>query len=338
MRTLGSLRLGRNTARLLRWCLGLGTLTWLVLFLDTGGITSSLSKASWPLALPAVLGLVAVQFLGAAMWKLLSDRLSGTRFSWAFAMRAYYAAQAVGSLTPSNVGADVYRIYAVSGDGNSWMEPAVPIIAQRLLSYLALVGLAGAAAFVVPLPAGMYIALAALTGALVAGTGALWFLARKISDEGSLVRWAMRRFGVSDRLMEVDRSRLAAALGGGLILALAFHVIAVLITYVLVLSLGLQDHRLQVLAALLLARLTIIIPFSINGLGFQEGALALLFPAIGIPAEQALAVSLLGRLALVLTISLGALSLLWGRAAQYDDERLSAAHSRRRKPYPLLPR
>ena len=99
---------------------------------------------------------------------------------------------------------------------------------------------------------------------------------------------AMRRLGHSEQLVKTGRSRILTASGGGLLLALSFHLAAVLITYVLVLSVGLQEHRLEVLATLLLARLAV----------FQEGIPALLFRTIGIPTAAALAVPVLSRLAL----------------------------------------
>ncbi|HLA65369.1 MAG TPA: lysylphosphatidylglycerol synthase domain-containing protein, partial [Candidatus Saccharimonadales bacterium] len=56
---------------------------------------------------------------------------------------------------------------------------------------------------------------------------------------------------------------------------------------------------------LAVARLSILIPFSPSGLGFQEGALAMLFVGIGLPADVALAAALLNRIALVMTTLLG---------------------------------
>lgn len=47
------------------------------------------------------------------------------------------------------------------------------------------------------------------------------------------------------------------------------------------------------------------LPFSVNGLGFQEGALTILLPQVGVASEAALAVSALNRLGLLLSIGFG---------------------------------
>ena len=83
--------------------------------------------------------------------------------------------------------------------------------------------------------------------------------------------------------------------------------------YVLVVALGGSGDAGPVLASIAIARLSILIPLSPSGLGFQEAALTVLFLQIGLTAELALATALLNRLALLGTMALGAAFILWGR-------------------------
>jgi uncharacterized membrane protein YbhN (UPF0104 family) len=97
--------------------------------------------------------------------------------------------------------------------------------------------------------------------------------------------------------------------GVGLAVGLAFHGCSLLLTLVLLNALTPDVPIVGAMAALALARLAILIPVSISGLGFQEGAAALLFPAAGLPAEVGVAVSVLSRGGLLLTAATGAVCL-----------------------------
>lgn len=83
--------------------------------------------------------------------------------------------------------------------------------------------------------------------------------------------------------------------------------------YLLVAALGGHADAGPVLACIAVPRLTILLPLSPSGLGFQEAALSVLFLQIGLTAEMALATALLNRLALVGTMALGAALIVSGR-------------------------
>jgi hypothetical protein len=95
----------------------------------------------------------------------------------------------------------------------------------------------------------------------------------------------------------------------GLIVGLVFHGCSLVLTLLLLNALTPDVPVVGALAALALARLAILIPVSVSGLGFQEGAAALLFPAAGLPAEVGVAVSVLSRVGLLLTVAIGVVCL-----------------------------
>jgi hypothetical protein len=59
--------------------------------------------------------------------------------------------------------------------------------------------------------------------------------------------------------------------------------------------------------------MSMLLPFSVNGLGFQEGALTILLPQVEVASEAALAVSALNRLGLLLTIGFGIAAMAMGK-------------------------
>jgi uncharacterized membrane protein YbhN (UPF0104 family) len=68
-----------------------------------------------------------------------------------------------------------------------------------------------------------------------------------------------------------------------------------------------------VVAAIIVARLSLAVPILPSGLGANEAILVLLFSGLGLAPQTALAGLLLGRVALVLTTLVGASLLLFGR-------------------------
>jgi uncharacterized membrane protein YbhN (UPF0104 family) len=135
--------------------------------------------------------------------------------------------------------------------------------------------------------------------------GFLWLNEQPETRFARAQRWIGRN-GRTRPKEEADAWRLT---GAGLAVGLAFHGCSLLLTLVLLNALTPDVPVVGAMAALALARLAILIPVSISGLGFQEGAAALLFPAAGLPAEMGVAVSVLSRGGLLLTAATGAVCL-----------------------------
>lgn len=316
MSSIASLsRLRHNPAfnNSVRWGLGLGILAFLLVSFDVRQTASALRQTAWLLAFPAILGLTAMQVLVASVWKFLSARLSQLRFGWAFAIKAQYASLVAGSITPSSIGADMFRIYAL-GSACPWQQALAPIIMQRVTSYTALLGLGIMASLLVPLPKGMGPAIGLAAGALIAVIAVLWIASRGARQSESWIGRMLRRIRVAPESFGARGPVFWQATGEGLALALLFHAASIACTYLLVLAVGGHPAVLPMLAVLALARLAVLIPIAINGIGFQEGAMALLFPVVGLPSEMGLAVSVLNRLSLLLTVLLGGVFLAMGNA------------------------
>ena len=307
---------------LVRWGLGFVILISLLLSLDMARLGSVLSGVNWALALPAIGGLTAMHLVGAITWKFLSRRLAGIRFQWRNVVASYYAAQAVGSLTPSNIGADVYRVHAASANGHNWKATVIPIAVQRGSSYLGLLFLGTLALLLIPTPAGTAMVVVLLAG--VVAISVLGFGIFKLSNFAptSIIGRVTHVFHDTSLETAIKGHQWRTTLGGALLLALCFHAGSTFFGYVVFLATGEEGAVVQILGALVLARLTILLPFSVSGLGFQEGALVLLFQEIGMPAETALVVSLISRLAFLLTIAIGAGVILIDKSRLHQKDQI----------------
>jgi uncharacterized membrane protein YbhN (UPF0104 family) len=288
----------------IRWAVGLAVLGLLVAFVDLGGIAARLSRADLRLAVPAIGGLVLVHVIAAGAWRRLLRELAGVSLGWAATLRLYYTAQLVGTFTPANVGADVYRVVAVGG-GASRAQLAQPVLVQRLTSIVALVcfGIAGALALRIA-GLGPFVAAVAVVGASVA------LVSLAVASPTSAPGWVARlagRVGWAAVGTASSNGRLRSALRDGLGLGLVFHGTSLLLGLVLVRAVdpATSAEPWLVLGALAVARLSLAVPLSPNGIGIQEGLLAILFVQLGLPAETALAAALLNRIAFIATALVG---------------------------------
>jgi uncharacterized membrane protein YbhN (UPF0104 family) len=122
-----------------------------------------------------------------------------------------------------------------------------------------------------------------------------------------IVRWIGRSVGIPDRA----GSYWAGAIRDGLLLGMVFHGLSLMLGLALVVAVdrSIAPRSMEVLGALAVARLSLALPITPNGLGVQEGAVAALFVALGLAPDVALASLLLNRLALVTVVLLGGLAM-----------------------------
>jgi uncharacterized membrane protein YbhN (UPF0104 family) len=290
---------GPRAGGLLRWLVALGLLAVVFSRVDVAAIGSRIAGADLRLAIPAIAGLVASQLIAASAWRSLLGRLVGVAISWPATVRIHFAAQTLGAVTPGNVGADIYRVAALESDAGR-TRLALVVIVQRLTSVAAIVVLGGVGALALPI-VGDVTAVVAL--ALV-GLGAIGLPALL------LARFSPGSGGPNGTWIAVVRD--------GLGLGLLFHLVGLAFGFVLVLALdrnAATGHAGQVLGALAVARLSLAVPILPNGIGLQEGALAILFAQLGLDPGIAVAAMLLNRVAMLATIVAGAAAMAAGRAA-----------------------
>jgi uncharacterized membrane protein YbhN (UPF0104 family) len=295
-----------------RWVLGCAIVGFLLLRFDFSAVASALQHVDLRIAVPAILGLVALHLVAAVAWRDLSVRLAEVALPWWPTITHYYAAQAVGSITPANLGSDAYRVAAVREPAGGWGTLLLPIVVQRMTSSAALIVVALAGLVLLPSSFSTRLIVLAGVGLVLVSAAVLLFVRRPRLLAGPL-RFLPQRLRPDLRGASLPARAWMAALTSGMSLALAFHVGSIAMVYVLVMALGGAGDAGPVIASIAVARLSILIPLSPSGLGFQEAALTVLFLQIGLTAELALATALLNRLALLGTMALGAALIVSGR-------------------------
>lgn len=289
-------------ALLARWLVGLGLLAVVVWSVDWGQVGNLLRESHWWLALPIMIAISATNCFAARAWQLLVVCFSRVRLSLWEAVRLYYIAQTLGSITPINVGSDLYRIHAITARGGRLTEALAVVFLQRLTGAQAIALLGGVAAFAIPLPAEIRHAITVTMAILlIGGSIALWLAC--VQDG-----WLLKKV----RLDSITSAKLRKAVSIGIAFALAFYLSRAVLGGVLVNTIGVQIPFLTAVAALMLACLTILLPFTVNGFGFMEGALAFLFAKVGATAEAGLIVGVLLRLSGIITAAIG-VAFLWGQ-------------------------
>ncbi|MDQ2941698.1 MAG: flippase-like domain-containing protein [Chloroflexota bacterium] len=298
----------------LRLGIGLAVILFLLAGFDPAAIADRLGRADYRLVAIGVVGLTAVHGVAALTWRSICARLAGVRLPWSTTLRAYYAAQALGGVTPANLGGDAYRVVALRSAGHGWQASVASVVLQRATSYLALAALAlGATAVLAastPLAPGLVAGGVAVSLAVGLAAAALLAPPRIMRGHWDRLAGLLGAPRFADEAAP-QRARVQAA-GIGLVLGLVFHAASVLLTWLLVVAVEPSAATLGVTAAVVVARLSLAVPISPSGLGIQEGVLSLLLASLGFAPQVALAGLLLSRLSLVTTTIIGAAALVAG--------------------------
>lgn len=295
---------------------------------DLTAVTAQLAAARpWPVLVALLFYLVAIA-INAAKWLVLL-RAQGVRVPFGELLQMQFVGFFFNNFLPANVGGDVMRGYTLARYTDRRTHAAVSVVVDRIVGLLAYMSSAVAAAFVLVSVAGRrdleaVEGVAALALAVLAiGFGVL--LSRRL--RALLARLFDRRFlrplapiwqGISDALnaYRFRYSALAAAFGIGLL--------GILCTTLVNWALSQAVGGLMSLPAILLFNpliaLVLMLPISIGGLGLNQAAYPFFYGLGGVPADHAVAVSVLMQ-AIIVTGSLpGGLFWLRGRQKGLNKE------------------
>ncbi len=267
-------------------------LVWWVLHgVDGSALAERFAKVSGGVLAAAIIGFLAMVVLQALRWRIVLDSLNtaiSPRSAISITMLSIFFNQAL----PSTVGGDVARVWNVRSLGISLAIATNSVIIDRVIGLLALtalgtlgvpylLGLAdGAAGF----------AMAGLTLAAIAACAALLGL-RKLPQ--SWTKWLIFRgfVSLSRAFWSVLLSRRIFSQAFGLSLLVHMGVISVM--YLLGDSMGVPLGLASYLAVMPPVLLASSLPISIAGWGVRESAMIVGLDLLGVPAEAALATSLL---------------------------------------------
>jgi uncharacterized membrane protein YbhN (UPF0104 family) len=275
-------------APLLRWAVSLGVLAALAWWLDPASVFARISDVS-PAWLGAALAITVVQtLLSAWRWRFTSARL-GLRLSWKRAVGDYYVALFVNQVVPGGVAGDALRAHRharrSAATGPAWRAVLIERASGQVMVVLATLSVVS----LVP-------AWREMVSSVWAPAGDAWLWpALVVLLCLALIVLAMRRWPDHWRLL---REELHAALLSSSALPRQLAASSVIVfSYTLVFALVGRGLGIGVDFGLLLAvglpiLLAMLVPLSVAGWGFREAAAASVWLALGLPAEQGVAVAI----------------------------------------------
>jgi len=282
----------------------------------TVGVLGAVLATADLAALGRLLGAAHFGFFAAAVGALLVQGLVlSTRFHAIVGRLAppIDAARAVGltfvgllfnQVLPSAVGGDAVRAWQLRADGRLWREAITAVLLDRGSGVLVLAVLAAVA--VALEPSGAFARLLSPLFA-VAGAGIASAVLLAAIDRLSLLPPRIHKLIESNGLPAGVRVLFATRLAlPAVAWSVVSHLLAALAVYWLAAALGLDVPTYAFIAAALCMLLATMIPLSFAGWGIREAGAVWLFAQLAIPAEGALAISMLFGAALFVAALPGA--------------------------------
>lgn len=272
---------------------------------DWSQAVSRLEQAQ-PAVVAAAFGTLLVSIVLASLrWSLVAHQ-HGIPLSFKLGLRVTFAAHFFGQILPSAVGADAVRSWFAVRRGLAVVPVVASVIVDRISGLLGLTFL-----IIIGLP--RLLNLAGLEDSLVVVVPALLFVVGVVGAVALLL--AAQRFrlrGVAGRVQDLllGSAKVIASTNGLAAICLSIVVqglvvmSVILIAWSVGLSFGLSDGLATVPAAMLVAFL----PVTVNGWGLREGAMITAMGLAGISSVDALVVSVLFGIGLLLASLPGALA------------------------------
>lgn len=265
-------------------------------------------ESAAPLVLAAaVLLMIGTIFLAALRWKLL---VRGEGLSLKTAVQLSFAGMFFGQVLPATIGGDVVRGVMAGRAGMAWREVVASIVLDRITALLA---------SVILILAGLPALANAAVGVSVAGTAtvsaglALMVVAGLYADRIPLpaVLAGNDKVAVLRRLVGRLREGLLSKAGA---VALALSLVIQLTTVAIVLTIALSfEIAVTPMAAFLVVPFAVFaaaVPVSVNGWGVREGLMVSGLGLFGVAAGDALLISVVLGLSVIVAVLPGSLTWL----------------------------
>lgn len=282
----------------IRLTVSIGVIVALLWWTDAAKVSEHLMSLH-----PGWIGISLLAVTGATLsmalrWQLTARALQ-IQFEYPFALREYYVAQLANSVLPGGVTGDIARAFRARHQADL-LRAAQSVLAERLLGQVAImcvlfIGFSAALMF----PLAIDMPLLSWTVVLTLGCGLITVAALSRFDTalGRFVSYLCRLQSQSEFLLLGVVSSLCLILG--------FYTSARAVGAIIPL-----DSLITVIPLILCA---MVIPLSIGGWGWREGAAAALFPIIGATSSEGLASSITYGAVVLIAALPAVFVMLWPR-------------------------
>jgi glycosyltransferase 2 family protein len=321
----------------IRVAVGAGVLAFLLAKADVGKLWDTLRAANVGYLVAALGAIFVGLFVSALRWKAYLEALE-LRLSYGTLFRLYFVGTFFNAFLPTGVGGDAYKAMRLGKDKDSMAPAFASVFLDRFAGIvgMAAIGLASSVYLIASGAkdrSGTYsvpmISLALSAGIIGAAFLLLWG-GERLLGKGRLIKHE----GIGGRVRRAMRQVHAAgrhpdAAARGYLYGVIFQ--SLVFTYHVMLgrALGITGVPLLTFASIVvLSSLATMIPLSLNGLGFREGAYIWALGRYGVSHDKALAFALL-VLALLLLSSFagGIVYVLLGGEVHGPGRRGSAVGS-----------
>ena len=308
---------GAKSSAVTRWSLlakivvSAALLYYLGIKVEWHTVSERLAAAAPGPLLAAVALLIGSLIAAALRWRLLVQQ-GGARMSMSRAVQWTYAGQFFGQVLPATVGGDLVRGVLAYRSGLPWRDVLAGVVLDRVAALLGSVILIfSGLPLLAERAAGEDLSLAwtvLVSLALIIGLGVALSLDRLPLPLSLTERpFVANVLGLARRLRHGLRSRAGFV---GLALSLLIHLNTVLIVVVIAQGLCVAISPLAAFLVLPLAILAAAVPISLNGWGVREGVMVTGLGLFGVPAGDALLVSVTLGLAVVVSVLPGSFTWL----------------------------
>lgn len=299
---------------LIRIVVGVGVFGILISRSDVGELWDTLKRADVGYLFAALGAIFAGLFVSAFRWKAYLDALE-IPLAYATLFRLYFVGTFFNAFLPTGIGGDAYKAVRL-GRGKDSLAPAfASVFLDRFAGVvgMAAIGLVSSAYLLASGEAdnsgGYRVPLISLgLSILIMGTAALLLLGgERLLGRGRLIK----QEGIGGRLRRAMRQIHAAgrhpdSAARGYMFGVLFQ--GLVFTYHVMIARALRIDAVPIAAfasIVVLSSLATMIPLSLNGLGFREGAYIWALGRYGVEHDVALAFALLVLVALLLSSIVG---------------------------------
>lgn len=299
----------RHRWTVLKLGVSVGLVAAVASFYDITGLAARLRDLRPVPALSCVATLFVQVLVVAYRWRTLT-RACAIEAPWLRLLRFTFVGQFFSQLLPSTVGGDAVKGWLLFRDGAAPRRVVLSVLADRVIgviSLLLLVVLILQTPRATALAEAVTLSLLAVLAAGTAGTALLLGLPALAGNR--YLRWPIAAFVIE--LAVVLRAALGGCLRAARLLGMGLlvHVCSIVAAVCAARAVGLSLDPGVLAVVFPIAMLSATIPVSIGGWGVREGVLVGLLGTYGVPAEGALALSIVFGVALALASLPGA--ALW---------------------------
>jgi hypothetical protein len=302
-------RKGVRPGQLLKIGVTLGLSAYVLWRAGLGDSIETLRMASWGWVALAAGSALFAMILNVCRWQMMLAGQGGPA-PLRTLIRLYLVAMFFNNILPSRFGGDVVRAYGASIRLTTKTRSAAAVVMDRLVGAISVLLLGVIAVSlnpsVVPLQLGELLVVGLVGGVGVVGMllarsprlGGAWGLlshAEKVPFVGRKLRPRLEAAGEAIRSYAHERPLIAKALA----ISMVANSLSIVNIYLYSLAVGADITLPQAAVVTPVVLAVALLPISLNGLGTTELTFVLLFGAMGVPAEVALAIGILRRLVLL---------------------------------------